>query len=165
MEEEKSGEMEVQVCPHCLAGNPVRAHRCRACLTPFSSFAATDPVMSIAAEADTFGKAASSLTKPIMLMGIWLIMGPIAAFCVLVVVTFMLAMWRDETTVRGLVALPVEGVFGFISIGLLIKTTRNYGRQKEGGTREGPAAEGEDVEAVHRELEEGEEWKAEEEPR
>jgi hypothetical protein len=162
--EEKAAEMEVLVCPHCLAENPVAAHRCGKCLTPFSSFAATDPLMSIAAEADTLGKAANAPSRPIMLIGVWMIMGPVAGFCLVEVVRFAAALWRDEMTMGACMALPIAGVFGFISIGLLIKTTHNYGRAKKERAGTIPEADGADMETAHRELEEGEEWKAEQEP-
>ena len=56
-------EHRLMVCPHCMGRNPEFAHVCRFCMTPLSAHASTDPLLSIAARADTLGKAAKAPRK------------------------------------------------------------------------------------------------------
>lgn len=66
----------VILCPHCLAENEEHAHFCRECFTPLSAHAAIDPVGQIYAQGDTYRKAVANPSRPIILLGMWLIFAP-----------------------------------------------------------------------------------------
>jgi hypothetical protein len=110
-----------------MTANPESAHLCRTCLTPLSSHAATDPLLSITARMDTFSKASNAPRRPIVLAGMWLIFGPVAFFCLIgaAVIGWSLV---NYPSLQDLVALLPMLLFLFIAMGLLYKTTANYVR-------------------------------------
>src|ERR1700722_13210087 len=86
-DELKTGKMAIQdeseervICPNCFTPNSEREHFCRKCGTPLTSAAVPDPLGQIYSEGDTYRKAIASPTKPIVLIGMWLIFGPMALF-------------------------------------------------------------------------------------
>jgi hypothetical protein len=113
-----------KLCPNCMAPNDESAHLCRICMTPLSAHAATDPMLSISARADTFGKAARSSRSPIVLIGVWLLMGPIAGVSVM----GFFSVIKDPGGPGSILALLPLGLFAFIYIGLLWRTTSNFRR-------------------------------------
>jgi len=68
---------DVPLCPGCLAKNSPRAHFCYKCNAPLTSHAATDPLGHIFALGYAFGKATSRPRSRIVLVGLWLVCGPI----------------------------------------------------------------------------------------
>ena len=118
---------EEALCPNCLTPNDPRAYFCRKCATPMSSFAVMDPIGSIWARGDTWHKAASRPTRPIILLGMWLMFGPLALF----LLWFLLFYMFDEGT--GLEAVITLGLVISLFVlysTILLKTTRNYLRLK-----------------------------------
>jgi hypothetical protein len=121
------------VCPHCLAPNAERSDFCRECGTPLTSHAETDPLGQIRATGDTYLKAIDSPVKPIVVIGMWLIFGPMAAGGVGLLLWFSIGI---ATNPFG--PVTIQSVFGvIIFIGLstgmaaicstvLYRTTRNY---------------------------------------
>src|SRR6266508_3635897 len=73
---------DAPLCPHCLAPVQSMQHFCMACGQPISGFAATDPILSIAAEGCLFRGAVRrpSLTA---VVGLWLIAAPAIVAAVL----------------------------------------------------------------------------------
>jgi hypothetical protein len=120
-------EPMVMICPHCLAENPESAHVCAKCLTPLTSHASTDPMYSINARADMLTKASYSPQRFTTVLGIWMIMGPMFAFCVgAMAITWVKAMTGEESFgslvgISVVLALPL-----FISGKLIWRTTNNY---------------------------------------
>jgi hypothetical protein len=66
------------VCPHCLIRNSIGRNFCRRCGTPLTSLAVNDPLGKIYSEGDTYRKAIDNPSKPIVLVGMWLLWGPFA---------------------------------------------------------------------------------------
>ena len=79
MTEENSGQ---PVCPKCLRPNTADKHFCVHCNAPLTTFATTAPYEHILAGGFAVRTASSALTKPIILIGMWLLFGP--GFLVLV---------------------------------------------------------------------------------
>ena len=120
------------VCPHCAGSNPPRAAMCRHCMGPLTSMVNTDPMGSILTRGDVFSKAAGQPTKPIVLIGMWLIFGwPLALLGLMLV----MALLGDlKAGLGGFMCLLVPSVFSVI---VLRRTTRNYLRYRRKAKREG----------------------------
>jgi ribosomal protein L40E len=69
---------EVQLCISCMAPNDPTAHFCAECGAPLSSYASTGPFESLFARGVVYRQAAESPRKPIVVLGVWLIFGPVA---------------------------------------------------------------------------------------
>ncbi|MBI1373688.1 MAG: hypothetical protein GC159_13240 [Phycisphaera sp.] len=63
------------LCPTCITANDPAAHFCKQCGAPLSAYAATAPFERIFATGDTYRKATDP-TRPIVLIGMWLLFGP-----------------------------------------------------------------------------------------
>jgi len=103
-----------KLCPNCMTPCDESAHLCSKCLTPLSSHATIDPVIGITARMDTIGKAANAPRKPIVLIGMWLIFGPITFFLLLFV-----------SAAPGLSKL-IPAAIAVVPMMLLFKTTSNF---------------------------------------
>ena len=66
------------VCPHCLYLNEPQAAFCTQCGAPIGMVANVDPMQQIYSEGFGFRSAADSPPKRIILIGVWLVMLPIA---------------------------------------------------------------------------------------
>src|SRR5271163_3357783 len=64
------------ICPHCAGQNTHSATMCRHCMGPLTYKQNSFPAGTFYANAGAFQKAASSTTKPIVLLGMWIILGP-----------------------------------------------------------------------------------------
>src|SRR2546426_12555195 len=68
------------VCPNCSDANEAGADFCTRCGAPVGRFTTLDPLKSTYAEGWLFRKAASARIKPIVLIGMWALLGvPLAA--------------------------------------------------------------------------------------
>src|SRR5881296_700047 len=74
------------VCPNCSDANEARADFCARCGAPVGRFTTLDPLKSTYAEGWLFRKAASARIKPIVLIGMWTLLGIPTAATALVVV-------------------------------------------------------------------------------
>ena len=119
---------DAALCPNCLTPNHSSARFCERCGTPMTSLAEIDPLASIHARGDTFRKAAARPTRPIILIGMWLILAP-------QIPVIVWAMWYEV-----LAPVPLLETFGAIFLGaggitlytaMLWKTTRNYFRARQ----------------------------------
>jgi hypothetical protein len=95
-------------------------------MTPLSAHASTDPLLSIAARADTLGKAAKAPRKPIVVVGMWMLLLPFGFASTMAFLERVNDMLEDGFSVAGGIRLVPFALIGFISWGLLIKTTVNY---------------------------------------
>jgi hypothetical protein len=107
-----------KICPNCMTPNEEFAHLCRTCFTPLSSHATIDPIYGISARADTFSKASNAPRKPIVLVGMWLLFGPITFFCMLFAFSML------QTGNFGAILIPAA--VAAIPVALLYKTTKNF---------------------------------------
>src|SRR5262249_58736808 len=80
---EPAGEI---VCPNCSDANDRGADFCARCGAPVGRFTTLDPLKSTYAEGWLFRKAASARIKPIVLIGMWALLGvPLASGALLAV--------------------------------------------------------------------------------
>jgi zinc ribbon protein len=118
---EPAGEV---VCPNCSDANEAGADFCARCGAPVGRFTTLDPLKSTYAEGWLFRKAASARIKPIVLIGMWALLGvPVAAAAAV-------AILRPEGT-------PAFRILGSMRIGLiyllvLARVTHNYIRNRPG---------------------------------
>ena len=136
------------VCPHCLAASAAGEHFCRRCGTPLTPHAATDPLGHVYAEGDAYRKAIDHPDKPIVLIGMWLIFGPMALTSVGLLTWFVVALLTgpfgrvDVQAVFGVaVFLVMFGGPAVISWTVLYRVTRNFLRRRSPGSSadDGPA--------------------------
>src|SRR5262245_6210807 len=112
------------VCPNCSDANEVGTDFCARCGAPVGRFTTLDPLKSTYAEGWLFRKAASARVKPIVLIGMWALLGvPLA-------VALTVAIVRP----RG---VPTDRILGSLGIGLiyllvLARVTHNYIRNRPG---------------------------------
>ena len=121
---EPAGEI---VCPNCSDANAAGADFCARCGAPVGRFTTLDPLKSTYAEGWIFRKAANARIKPIVLIGMWALLG------VPVVAAGVVAIIRPAGT-------PTLRILGSLGIGLiylmvLVRVTRNYFRNRP---RSGP---------------------------
>lgn len=109
---------EQELCTQCTAGNRPGSHFCRKCGAPLSSYAATGPFESLFAEGHVYRKAAEQPQRLIVVLGIWLIFGPVALFGAMVAALS----WENGRPFGFLVGL---GLLAFSAF-LIGKTTKNY---------------------------------------
>ena len=79
-EEEPVSEEESQpdemLCPSCAESNPPLQDFCKHCGRPLGIIATHGFLESVWAQGWIYGKAAGGTSRPIVLVGIWLILGP-----------------------------------------------------------------------------------------
>src|SRR5687768_8487210 len=69
---------EKQLCLGCIFPNDLPAHFCARCGTPMTAYAATGPFESLFAEGHVYRQAADRPRSLVVVLGIWLIFGPMA---------------------------------------------------------------------------------------
>ena len=66
------------ICPKCLLSNSTTAAFCADCGAPIGMVAAVDPIQQIQAEGFAYRSAVDGPPKLIILLGMWLLFGPMA---------------------------------------------------------------------------------------
>ena len=114
---------EKQLCVSCVFPNDPEAHFCAKCGAPLSSYAATGPFERIFAEGHVYRQAAERPRSLIVVVGIWVIFGPLALTGVVLV----------ARAGSGFALVLVGALLLIFSIAMIAKTTRNYftGRKSE----------------------------------
>lgn len=64
------------LCPNCAASNVPAVDFCARCRAPLSTMATIDPLRSTLAEGFVYRQAVEGTSKPIVVVGIWLIFLP-----------------------------------------------------------------------------------------
>jgi hypothetical protein len=100
-----------------MSPNEPAAHFCAKCGAPLSSYAATGPFESIFAEAHVYRSAAERPRNLVVVIGMWLIFGPVGLSG-----GVMVLMAGDIGAVYALAGALLLA----ISVALVWKTTRNY---------------------------------------
>jgi hypothetical protein len=113
--EKPSETEEKQLCVSCVFPNDPEAHFCAKCGAPLSSYAATGPFERIFAEGHVYRQAVERPRRLIVVIGIWMIFGPIGLTAVLLVAS-------DGGPALVLLAILMLAV----SLAMIGKTTRNY---------------------------------------
>jgi len=120
--------MEHALCLQCLAPNVPTAHFCGDCGAPLSPYAATAPFESLLSEGHAWRRATSNPRRLVVVLGMWLLFGPMLAGS-----AWLLAMGREA----GVRAWAAAIFFLPVSVVVLWKTTRNY-VTRGGGAPEEP---------------------------
>jgi hypothetical protein len=110
-------EEEKQLCLSCMFPNEPAAHFCAKCGAPMTSYAATGPFEHLFAEGHVYRQAAERPRRLIVVLGIWLIFGPMALACVALIFPGREA--GLQYVIVGALLLPV-------SIIIIWRTTRGY---------------------------------------
>jgi len=113
---------ERELCPNCLTGNVEGSNFCSSCGGPLSAYAAIGPWEHIFAEGHIYRKATEHPNRFIIVLGIWVIFGPVA------LIGLGLAFF-EEPKQHLLQKLFFLGLVT-VSIIVIFKTTRNYVRQR-----------------------------------
>jgi len=112
------------VCPNCSDANEAGTDFCAQCGAPVGRFTTLDPCKTIYAEGWLFRKAASARIRPIVLVGMWALLGvPLSA-------TVLMVVYRPAgvSTLRILTSMGV----GLIYLLVLARVTRNFIRNRPG---------------------------------
>ena len=112
------------VCVSCSDANEAAADFCGRCGAPVGRFTTLDPYKTIYAEGWLFRKAASSRIRPIVLVGMWALLGfPVA-------VTILVVVYRPDgvASFRFLSSLGISVLYLLV----LTRVTRNFIRNRRG---------------------------------
>lgn len=129
-----SAQEEEELCTQCMTGNRPGTHFCSKCGAPLSSYAATGPFESLFAEGHLYRRAAEQPQRLVVVLGIWLIFGIMAAGGALLLATS----WNPVNYPGVLTGIGMLA----ISVALIAKTTRNYfkkGQRKSVDAKAQPA--------------------------
>ncbi len=132
------------LCPNCLAVNDPKTYFCYKCGTPMSSHATIDPIASIWARGDTWRKAASRPTRPITLVGMWLLFG--VPLLLLLYYVFLIGSMEDFVSLESFITFGVLAAIIVLYGSILLKTTKNYYQLKKLEKSQPPASENDRLE-------------------
>ena len=110
-------DRQTTLCGSCGRPNSDDVHFCAECGAPLTRHATTDPVASIYAEGFVIRKAMSEPQRPIVLIGMWLWLGPV-----------FLAFLGLSVLVGGLLMSLGVWIFGFVILAFLLLMTGAIGR-------------------------------------
>ncbi len=105
------------LCTACLEANPPSEHFCRKCGAPLSSYATTAPLEQIYSLGWMYRRSLSQPTRPIVLTGIWLILGPTFLWSAFMAVLPGEHSWLGTTS--GIFMMGLSGI-------ILYRITKNY---------------------------------------
>jgi hypothetical protein len=105
------------VCPKCLRSNSTTAAFCADCGAPIGMVAAVDPIQQIHAEGFAYRSAVDGPPKLIILIGMWLLFGPLA----LMGPTLLI-----DGASNGIPKAILFNILSACSAIILYRTTRNY---------------------------------------
>jgi rubredoxin len=126
----KSDTDPLALCLSCLHPSDPSNHFCPKCGAPLTSYASTGPFEHLFAEGYVYRQAVGCPRSPIVLIGVWMIFGPMAA-----IGAFLLATSRQA----GIADFLLGAAILLISVLVIWRATRQYclrrqpGAQKEMG--------------------------------
>lgn len=109
---DQTGGQAIPVCPHCMTANEPLADFCTQCGAPLTSLATMDPYKNIFAQGWAYRRAAARPTSWIIVLGMWLIFGPM-------VLTFSCSMIMTPYAWLGTAQDPISTVVNML-LGLAI---------------------------------------------
>ncbi len=124
--EEEENDLGI-LCPNCAAANVPEADFCARCRAPLSTMSTIDPLRSTLAEGFVYRQAVEGTSKPIVLVGIWLIFLPG------MVVGLLQTINAPERSAFGLGRWAVVSALG---VGVLYRTTASFLRKRREEPRE-----------------------------
>ena len=121
-----STEDATPVCPHCMADIDPLTNFCPKCGAPISSHATMLPFEGIFAQGWAYRNAVSQPGRPIVVLGMWLIFGPVALIALGAYAGLFMRMERGPTTVPGALAWLLGLALIALYIAILVRVTRGY---------------------------------------
>jgi len=119
------------VCPNCGHANPELRHFCARCGAPLSSLSTIGPAETPLAEGYAYRQAVSGPPKKVVLVGMWMLFGPLLAVAVYLLAS-ILGDFRFLGSGLESAGMVVGLLFmGAISGSLLLRTTLNFMRRKK----------------------------------
>jgi hypothetical protein len=125
------------LCPKCQQAIAPGSDFCGHCGLPLTMQATTSPYESILAEGFAYREATSRPQKPIVVIGMWLLLGPTFLFTIVADVFILIhlpQMFREmrgvEDCIQLLVILIIMPIWTFVIGAILYKTTKNRERYK-----------------------------------
>lgn len=120
------------VCSSCAAPNDPLTDFCVECGAPIGTFTNYDPLKHIYAQGWAYRKAVSSrYIKPIVLVGIWLIFGPMVLFIGIAVPQRLFDYWSPaEADTGGVLSFLMTGGIWLLYAAILWRVTRNYWKRR-----------------------------------
>ena len=118
---DESENIEIALCPSCMAGNLPTFDFCDNCGCPIGRFVNLDPLKRIYSQGWLYRRSASGRIPPIVLMGIWLIFGSDILTSAL-----FLALSRSSEGVAGDPCVWATLPFTLLYAAILYRVTRNY---------------------------------------
>jgi len=129
------------ICVSCGFGNYPTAHFCVECEAPLTAHAVVDPFDTIKTTGWAYRKSQDKPRSLVVVIGIWLIFGPMGLICAIELLSLLSAFFRGE--VHGAQErLLLLGAFALLGVGLYIsttiirRTTRGYLQEQERRRRE-----------------------------
>ncbi len=113
------------VCQQCLCQNETTRDFCKKCGAPIGMLSSTLPLEKIQAEGSAYREASSNPSKPIVVIGVWLLFSPGAALLFYALFKIIAErIWSAD--------IAWFLCYGAISVALLIKTTSNFIKKRKG---------------------------------
>jgi hypothetical protein len=126
------------VCPKCFQPILGTEDFCNNCGLPLTLMATTGPYEHVLAAGYAYREASSNPHKPIVLLGMWLLMGPTFLLAVVMIVVglfnlpaILQSLKSFETSISVILGGAVLFFWTYVSGKLLLRTTMNYRNQKE----------------------------------
>ena len=121
------------ICPYCCIPNARQQDFCRSCATPLTAYATIAPLAQVYCQGDAYRKSVSNPYKPIVLIGIWLLFGPMGVgvtylAIVSLVTPFKKPVQGTSELIAILFSLLFYGSAAFIFDTILYRTTQNFFR-------------------------------------
>jgi hypothetical protein len=121
------------LCPTCLAALEPGQHFCRRCASPLTATASTDPIGSIYAQGAMYRNAVAHPRKLIVVIGIWMLCGPLALACTGGFVWFIATLLRPRPRVTSFHVDSPDPIFGMYTLfgslvfgTIVFRVTKNY---------------------------------------
>ena len=115
---------ELIVCHKCLHANEETRDFCEKCGAPIGMYTSTLPFERIQAEGHAYREASSNPTKPIVVIGIWLLFSPGVAL-------LFYALFKIITERAWSEDIAWFLCYGAISVALIGKTTVNFIKKRQ----------------------------------
>ena len=129
MEDVVTGEV---VCLSCAFANLPNADFCEKCDAPITTHAFCDPFDTIKTQGWMYRKATQSPKKPIVVFGIWMLVGPVFCFAVYGLLEMLkeivdAIVWRDlQSILQAPLLIGMASVMAYFSGKLLYRVTTNF---------------------------------------
>ncbi len=139
-------QSQTEICPNCASPNFENVDLCRACGAPLTSHAATDPLRSLFAEGFALRQATSNPRKLIVVIGMWLWLGPVIVMLLFAIVgaAVFVVVERpqpSDTFLTNVFGVLLSALFLLLLGTILYKTTKNYLASRKASATCPPAAD------------------------